>query len=124
MPRTFSLAGLMVGVTLLCLVCGLAVNYPVGARVVALVVALIAILIAPTVIVWLGLMRLSRHRIALTFTSVVGGMLGFVLWIGVVELSLFGSGWAAIGLFTVPAIGALFLSGIMLVADVYLGRRE
>src|SRR5690349_787251 len=73
MRRTFTLAGLMVGITVFCILCGLAVNYPMP----ALGCALVALVLIPSIIVWFLMMRRSRQPVALTVGSLIGIGTGF-----------------------------------------------
>jgi hypothetical protein len=61
MSRTFSLARLMIGVTVLCIVCGLAVSFPQ-----------LLLLCTPTVIVCLGLVSFSHRRAVVLVVALTG----------------------------------------------------
>jgi hypothetical protein len=68
MPRTYSLARLMLGITAFCVLCGLVVNYPynVFSELVG------AILFVPTILTWRVLTSLSRYRRCITLACLIG----------------------------------------------------
>src|SRR5437762_3176804 len=70
MPRTFSLARLLLGITAFCLLCGLFANFPNE--------ALIAVLPIPTLIVYYALLRYSRRPLLMTIAALTGALLGFL----------------------------------------------
>jgi len=74
MPRTFSLARLLVAITLFCLFCGLAVNYPEA----SLPFLQLFSLFIPFAIVCLTLVSFARNRKTVLAISTVGGL---VLWL-------------------------------------------
>src|SRR3954471_8716784 len=63
MPRTFSLARLMLGITALCLLCGFAVNFP-----------LLSAMVIPTLVAFLALRPFSRSRVQLLIYIAVGAI--------------------------------------------------
>jgi len=73
MLRTFSLARLMVGVTSACVLCGTAVNYPI--------LALAGAFFAPTIIVWLVMLRYTAQWrwLDVTLICVAGAILGWII---------------------------------------------
>jgi hypothetical protein len=120
MPRTFSLARLMLGITLFCVVCGLAVNYPIA-----------AVILAPTCLVWFGVTRIVTYRGGLTVTCLLGAGLGFFpagLLAEHVATHHLDDWWrlpaAVVILGSGPAIGALIFSGSVLFCEHYLKRRR
>ena len=70
MPRTFTLAGLMLGVTLIAILCGLAINNPGYALVLAL--------FAPLAIVSLTLVSFAHRRALVLTATFVGALVGFL----------------------------------------------
>lgn len=75
MSRTFSLWRLLVGVTVLCVVCALAVNFPQAILMAALI---LPYLVVPLVCAWLIGMFSRRRR--LTFAiSLFGGLNGLLV---------------------------------------------
>jgi hypothetical protein len=66
MPRTYSLAHVMLGITLFCVLCGLFVNdSPI-----AMAISFLICLVAPTLLVWIVLRNISRNHVA------------FAMWLG------------------------------------------
>jgi hypothetical protein len=63
MPRTFSLARLMIGITAFSIFCGVAVNYPFA-------LFLLVIFAIPLAILWIALVVLFLHRTAATIATV------------------------------------------------------
>jgi hypothetical protein len=73
MPRTFSLSYLMIGVTLFCVVCGLAVNVPEDFR-------LLLLILCPSLVPALILCYFSKYRsVSLVFTF-LGFLYGIAGW--------------------------------------------
>jgi hypothetical protein len=126
MSRTFSLARLMLGITLLCVMCAVAVNFPIA----AILVAYLVVQLLPVVFVWFVLTRYSPHRGGLAFTCLVGGLLGLIpvspFAAGAVldDLDLIDDFWRGPLAFAIlafgAAVGALLLSWALLLCDVYL----
>jgi hypothetical protein len=114
MSRTFSLGRLMLVVTVFCVLCGLAVSFPLYAK----LYLLIALLFVPTVIVWAVLLRLSSERVLLGCCVLIGALFGYMLfspmWMSVPWTSLGAIDYLVCAL--PPAVGALVLGGAV-VAD-------
>src|SRR5882724_4739239 len=121
MPRTFSLAMLLIVITLACLLCGLAANNPDFFQPLP-----VLYVCAPGALVTLPLVCLSKHRGLLLFNSLVGAVFGFAVLplIGPFlepEPGSFGQPDYA---FTLPAIGALLFGSIFLLAEIYESRLQ
>ena len=123
MSRTFSLGRLMVGVTVFCVLCGLAVNFPE----VAMGCAGLGLFCAPTVIVCGVLGKYSIRPSSLWTLSLLGAFVGLLLVPG------FGltwrSGWQDYVQFFLrvqipPALGALLFGGSGLMVELRLRRGE
>jgi MFS family permease len=115
MPRTFSLARLLLFITLLCLLCGLAVNFP------AFVIAwfLFGLCFAPTIMAWLMLNRFARSPSNVFSLSCVGALVGYaVLAPAIMRAWHYDPFWLGtfFAYYTVfsfsPAISALLVGGI------------
>jgi hypothetical protein len=117
MPRTFSLARLLLGITMFCAVCGVAVNYPEA----ALACAYAGGYFGPTIIVWLLLIRFSDHPVLLSVNCLVGVFVGFLFAPSI----MWPSSWWDMFVFEAipPALGALLLGGAAL-ADEFVQRRR
>lgn len=76
MPRTFTLASLMLGITLFCILCGLAVAFPVASILCVLVAGVSA---PPAAVVWLVLARFSKQRGSLLWNVFVGAVVGSIV---------------------------------------------
>jgi hypothetical protein len=119
MPRNFSLARLMLGVTLLCVIFGLAVSY----RDDALVYALIVAALVPSGIVCLTLVSFASQRTFILFASLVGMALGLTCLVPVQHGGgPYPSVWHAIGPVFMPiaigsTIGAFFFGTAALVIN-------
>jgi hypothetical protein len=70
-PRTFSLARLLLAITLFCLLCGLAVAFPGE--------AFFAVIVSPPVIAWLVMLPFSNRRVALSVWSFLGAFIALFL---------------------------------------------
>ena len=122
MARTYSLARLMFGVTLFCIVCGLAANFPL----LAAECAVIAALFMPTAIVWFVMASLSQDSNPVLSACLFGTIVGFFLGDGI----LMGSGmsrgfqldWPILSI--PPAIGAAIFGSLALVAQTSPQRDE
>jgi hypothetical protein len=113
MPRTFSLAALLVAITLFCILCGLAVNFPETAF-------LVALLFSPAIAVMIALSRFSKHPVLLMFNAIVGGVFGFAAYPSfgaiVTESGLGIGGYLA---FTAPpTLGVLVAAGGFLLIEM------
>jgi len=112
MSRTFSLSRLMLGVTVFCVLCGLAVNFPLAVILCAFVAALS---LPPAVVVWFALARYSKQRGSLLWNVVIGafaGCMGGVIasggdfvgpsWLGFLSVMIYSSigalVWGCLGL--------------------------
>src|SRR5207253_9116456 len=80
-PRTFSLARLLLAVTAFCLLCGLAVNYPDQ----SLAYALLFAQLVPTGIVCLVLVSFARKRKTVLACSMLGGLVIGTFWMPAVQ---------------------------------------
>src|SRR5438094_514998 len=117
MPRTFSLARLLLGITLFCLLCGLAVNFPEVAIALAWATIATAAVLCPTMCITLVLVHMANHRGSLIFIAFVGAVYGIAA-----RLTLFPLWWTLnyggnvfyLSLATPPALGA-FITGTALV---------
>jgi len=129
MPRTFSLARLLVAITLFSLFCGLAVNFPI----VALICGATVLFFVPTFLVWLVLASYSRHGHAMAFTSFVGAICGLTVGgpLALLVMSPISVNdsplmqwfkWFVLAL--IPALGALFLSAALLILGRYVDRHK
>jgi glucose uptake protein GlcU len=126
MPRTFSLARLLLVITAFSVLCALAVNFPKAALSASLMVALAF----PTILVWSLLIRISRYRAGLAFACVVGATPGLLFF--PIGLALFGTTRdSALRNFVMlmiigigPAMGALLASSALLTLGGYVRRRE
>lgn len=76
MPRTFSLARLMIGVTLFCVACAVAVNFPKP----VLVFFVAAFVFGPTVVIWFLLFRYWNRPILITVACFIGAAMGFMFF--------------------------------------------
>jgi hypothetical protein len=74
MPRTFTLARLMLGITAFCILCGLAVNFPGE----ALECAAFGVFFGPTIVVWLVMLRRTRQPVTLSVIAMMGAWLGLL----------------------------------------------
>lgn len=93
MPSTFSLARLLVAITLFCLLCGLAANFP---DVFFQSLFLFGFFVLPSLLAWLAMVPFSNQRVFLSLLSILGAFGGnCFVW---VILDTFG-----------PAIDALVL---------------
>jgi hypothetical protein len=108
----------MIGVTLFCVLCGLAVNYPIAATALPL-----------TCLVWLRLMRITPNWGALTFTYSIGAVLGLFPGLSFAADLLYDKplDWwrlpaAVVVVGSAPAIGALLVCGPLLLCEAYLKR--
>ena len=122
MPRTFTLQRLMLVITLICILCGLASAYPQ----VAFDCAIFITLWAPTIVVWIVLIRLSRQPVAVWIASLFGAWTGLLLVPGVGWTARDGWHsflWYFLAVAIPPAVGALLIGGISLLGDV-LTRRQ
>jgi hypothetical protein len=72
MPRTFTLAGLMLGVTVFCVLCGLAVSKSETVQAYILTVASLT----PAAIICLAFVSFSRRRKTVLITTLIGAYLG------------------------------------------------
>jgi hypothetical protein len=79
MSLTFSLRRLLVGVTVLCVLCALVANFPS----VSLAVALAIPFMLPTIVVCAGLSWLSSRPLETCVFAVTGAFVGYVLTPGV-----------------------------------------
>ena len=126
MPRTFSLGRLMLGITLSCIVCGWAVNYPEE----ALHWLGMVTLIAPTIVVGLALLPFSHRPLETMMAAFCGGVLaGGITCLYVAYLILpFTSAWQSwqiYCLFAVPqALGALAFGVIQIRYDPLGGTHQ
>src|SRR5262245_52569370 len=69
MSRTFTLARLMAGITILCLVCGLIVNFPVSTIV-------CCYFLIPPILVWWLVRRLTHYKLLAIIAALISGMAG------------------------------------------------
>jgi hypothetical protein len=111
MPRTFSLARLLLVITAFCILCGVAVN--------VLENPFIAFIFVPTAFATLVLAGFSRHRALLIFNALVGATFGFALHPAFERLVDPGPRtWESPDLSLIsPALGALLFGGIFLLAE-------
>lgn len=115
MSRTYSLARLMRGITLFCMLCGLVTNFP-----------WISLYATPTVIVCISLLGSSVRPIGVLIVSLLGAIVFFVLF-SPAEFVL-GTRREAfvfefITLGVTPAIGAFLFGGAFL-ADEHSRRQS
>jgi hypothetical protein len=118
MPRTFTLAGLMLGITVFCVLCGLAVSKNEKAIAYTLTIASLT----PAALVCLTLVSFSRRRKTVLICSIIGATIGSSF-----GFPIFGGGgsmtvWQAIGPVFMPiaissALGALLFGGVALALD-------
>ena len=117
MPRTFTLQRLMLAITLFCIACSIAAAYPK----LAANCAILGALWAPTIVVWIMLVKLSRQPVTVWIASLFGAWAGLLLVPGVVWTSRdgwYGFLWYFIAVAIPPAIGALLIGGISLLGDI------
>ena len=127
MPRTFSLARLMLGITAFCLVCGLVVNYPELAIALASAIICIAAVLCPTMFITLALVNKANHRGTLIFVAFVGAVYGIAA-----RLSLFPLWWTLnhggdaffMSLAIPPALGAFITGTAFVLIERYRRRFE
>jgi hypothetical protein len=125
MPRTFSLSRLLLFITLLCLLCGLAVNFPLQ----TLAFVFIAGAFVPTAIVCLTLVSFSRRRMTVLIISMLGA--GICVLLGPAQIHMGPpprTVWESVqplyaGM-SFPALGALLLGATALAADAFLQPRR
>jgi len=125
MPRTFSLARLMLGITLFCILCALAVNY----REASFAYALLFASFVPTAIVCLTLVSFSRRRKTVLFCSIIGALMIGMCCLPVQLLPPPGDPtriwthtapmFSAMTVF--PPLGALLFGGAALLVDLLRG---
>ena len=124
MPRTFTLQNLMIGITLFCILCGLAWNFPQE----SLAYALLLALFIPTVIVCQILVSFSRERMTTLIIALIGATIGLVFS---PPISVFGAHftgsprtvWQCIApmilpMAILPPFGALVLGGAVLMDEL------
>lgn len=132
MPRTFSLARLLLAITICAALCGLAVNFPEAGLFASFLVALAF----PTILVWILFIRISRHRAGFAFACLFGATYGLVsvlvFFDEPIGLVLFDTNrdsalvnflmsmFVGLG----PAAVALLASSALLTLESYLRRRE
>jgi Na+/proline symporter len=120
-PRTFSLATLLLSITLISLLCGLAVNYPE----VSLAFLLICSLFIPFAIVCLTLVSFSYNRKAVLASAIVGGLVSCALFTPAMQMGptprtiLDAVGRECLPVAINAAFGALLLGVAALIADSY-----
>jgi hypothetical protein len=112
----------MIGVTLFCIVCGLAWNYPQA----SLAYALLLALFLPTVIVCQILVTFSRERMTTLIVSLIGAAIVVVFDQPVILMGSPRTAWQCIEPMIVPMVigpplGALVF-GVL--ADEFLKRRR
>jgi hypothetical protein len=119
MPRTFTLAGLMLGITLIATICGFAVRYPD----VTLIYMLIVASLAPSAIVCLAVVSFSRRRKTVLTCSLFGALAGMSCGMpGQLLGPPMTTVWQAIGPVFMPlaissTLGALLFGSLALVLD-------
>jgi hypothetical protein len=112
-PRTFSLARLLVAIALIAVICGLAVNFP------ALFNPFTALFLAPAAVTILVLSSFAKYGALSIFNAFIGAIFGFAAMplAGPSPTSLCcvdaASDWALV----FPALGASLLGGIFLLAE-------
>jgi len=123
MPRTFTLARLMLGVSLFCILCGCAVNFPFALS------PEFAVLLAPAIGITLILSFFSKHRGVLILIAFVGALYGIAAYPAIGPLlrwfeSNSGLMVQYLALAAPPAIGATVAGGSFLHLEVYLLRSQ
>jgi len=117
MPRTYTLGRLMSGITVFCILCGLAANFPD----VAAFVGAVILVFAPTIVIFLILARFSRDRPSLGCLIFFAAVFGLLLVPGV---RVGGGGWTGaifnyLFVAAFPAICALLLSLPFVLSDIW-----
>src|SRR6476660_5943209 len=119
MPRTFTLAWLMLGITLVCIYCGMVVSKDEKTVAYALTVAALT----PVAIIALTLVSFSRRRKTVLAATFVGAIVG-ILFFGAGDNGgpAFNSPWDAVGpVFVQMAFSAAFwdfvFGGVTLAID-------
>jgi hypothetical protein len=120
MPRTFTLAGLMVAVTAICFICGVAANFPGETLVILGFVGFFV----PTILGYLILARFSSTRSALFGSMFGGAVFGLLLVPGVIATG----GWEALVfnylIVAVPPFACALLIGFpFVIVDVWTRQK-
>ena len=118
MSRTFSLGRLMIGVTVFCVLCGLAVNFPE----VAIGCAVIGSIVAPPAVIWLVLSRFAKRRGSLLWNVIPGAVLGFVA--GSLLVCGCETFWIAYSKFEIPSSLGAFAFGVVGLLDERIASRR
>jgi MFS family permease len=128
-PRTFSLARLLLAISLFCILCGLTVNFPQD----ALTCALAAVVFGPMFFAWLAMLDYSSRPIVISIAFFVGAIIGFlflpvalILSARLVGLPL--TGWAGVlAIICVPisaTVGSISTGGAFLMYELRHRRGE
>jgi hypothetical protein len=120
MPRRFtvSLRHLLITVTVVCFFCALVFRFPITAQVICLFI--------PTAVVCLVIGKLSRDPIASVYASILGAWPG-ILFMPMIGWSLtphwhgFPDGFLFLSM--PPALGALLIGAIVLLAEQHQRRK-
>lgn len=110
MARTYSLSRLLLCVTLFSAFCGLAVNFPES----AILLAGFALIMVPTFVVWRLMVRFSSEPILMTVNMVCGALISLVFTM--LTMPALPYGWiVSLALFAIPpAFGAFVFGGLAL----------
>ena len=127
--RSYSLTRLLVLVTLVAAFCGLAVNYPLLAFELVFGYGLFI----PALMIALAMGRSSRHRIPMSFASMIAALCGYILFARLVAQTalafiypvtstsptLFALTWPLVWLIasTAPALPVIVLGGVWLLIE-------
>jgi hypothetical protein len=120
MPRTFTLRRLLIGVTLFCVACGLAANFPQE----TIASVYLGSHFVPTVIVWLALSKVSRRPGWLSCCVLIGALVGFMFIALCLPISVGGLHrknylFEYLTIAIPPALGALALGWAELIDDTF-----
>ena len=118
MSRTFSLGRLMVGVTVFCVLCGLAVNFP------EMVIgwAFIDSIVGPPAVIWLVLSRFAKWRGSLLWNVSIGAVLGLV--VGALFVCGCETFWLAYAKIEIPSSLGAFVFGVVGLLDECIASRR
>jgi len=116
MPRTFSLARLLIAITLICLICGMGVNVPF-----LFDPLLVLFWWLPVAAITCLLASFSKQRGLLIFNALVGAIFAMALMptLGPLLKPAYGD-WDTPDLtFTIPALGALLFGGSFVLMEIH-----
>src|SRR4051812_28948747 len=105
MPRSFSLARLLLAITALCLLCGLAVNFP-----------LLSAVFIPSLVAFLVLLPFSRRRVKLFLYITVGAIVAvYFVWLTIRTLPpaiiMDADGWEPIAAIAIATTATALATG-------------